>query len=598
MRFVTCRLPDGVEDPAILSQDGTQVWPLSWLGLSYETLSDAIPFLTPQVRFGLQLAISGIPALPVEAVTLQSPIPCPAQDVVCLGINYMAHSDEAEKYSADAFSTQHQDAIYFSKRVSRAVPDGGFIEAHTDLVQKLDYECELAVVLGKDAKDVPAGQTKDYVFGYTILNDVSARDVQTAHKQWYFGKSLDGFTPMGPCIVTADEFDTYPPALPIRSRVNGELRQDSNTKLQILDIDHVIHELSQGMTLKAGTIIATGTPAGVGMGMDPPQFLKPGDTVNGAIRPPKEGEKYSPLVRVNEINGLAPEYIRDRVQFEFMTPLFPSEKFCLTGNGHNSLSNRVIDLFSPIGKGQRGLIVAQPKTGKTVLMQSIINAIADNHPEVYIIVLLIDERPEEVTEMARNSKAEVVASTFDEQASRHVKVAEMVLDKAKRMVESGHDVVIFLDSITRLARAYNSVQPASGKVLSGGVDANALHKPKRFFGAARNTEEKGSLTIIATALIDTGSKMDEVIFEEFKGTGNMELQLDRKLANKRVYPAVDVIASGTRREDLLLPRDVMNRTWVLRKYLSDMTPVEAMEFLQKQMGLTDTNEEFLATMNH
>ncbi len=325
--------------------------------------------------------------------------------------------------------------------------------------------------------------------------------------------------------------------------------------------------------------------------------LKAGDTVNGAIRPPKEGEKYFPLVRVNEINGLKPEYIRDRVQFEYMTPLFPSEKFCLTGNGHNNLSTRVVDLFSPIGKGQRALIVAQPKTGKTMLMQSIANAIADNHPEVYMIVLLIDERPEEVTEMARNVKAEVVASTFDEQASRHVKVAEMVLEKAKRMVECGHDVVIFLDSITRLARAYNSVQPASGKVLSGGVDANALHKPKRFFGAARNTEEKGSLTIIATALIDTGSKMDEVIFEEFKGTGNMELQLDRKLANKRIYPAVDVIASSTRREDLLLPREVMNRTWVLRKYLSDMTPVEAMEFLQKQMNLTETNEEFLATMN-
>ena len=326
--------------------------------------------------------------------------------------------------------------------------------------------------------------------------------------------------------------------------------------------------------------------------------LKPGDTVNGAIRPPKEGEKYFPLVRVNEINGLKPEYIRDRVQFEYMTPLFPSEKFCLTGNGHNNMSTRIVDLFSPIGKGQRALIVAQPKTGKTMLLQSIANAIADNHPEVYMIVLLIDERPEEVTEMARNVKAEVVASTFDEQASRHVKVAEMVLEKAKRMVECGHDVVIFLDSITRLARAYNSVQPASGKVLSGGVDANALHKPKRFFGAARNTEEKGSLTIIATALIDTGSKMDEVIFEEFKGTGNMELQLDRKLANKRVYPAVDVIASGTRREDLLLPREVMNRTWVLRKYLSDMTPVEAMEFLQKQMSLTNSNEEFLATMNH
>ena len=325
--------------------------------------------------------------------------------------------------------------------------------------------------------------------------------------------------------------------------------------------------------------------------------LKPGDTVSGTIRPPKEGEKYFPLVHIAEINGLKPEYIRDRVQFEYMTPLFPSEKFHLTGNGHNSLSNRIIDLFSPIGKGQRALIVAQPKTGKTMLLQSIANAIADNHPEVYMIVLLIDERPEEVTEMARNVKAEVVASTFDEQASRHVKVAEMVLEKAKRMVECGHDVVIFLDSITRLARAYNSVQPASGKVLSGGVDANALHKPKRFFGAARNTEEKGSLTIIATALIDTGSKMDEVIFEEFKGTGNMELQLDRKLSNKRIYPAVDVIASGTRREDLLLSSNVMSRTWVLRKYLSDMTTVEAMEFLQKQMNMTDSNEEFLATMN-
>ena len=325
--------------------------------------------------------------------------------------------------------------------------------------------------------------------------------------------------------------------------------------------------------------------------------LKAGDTVLGTIRPPKEGEKYFPLVRVIEINGLKPDYVRDRVQFEYMTPLFPSEKFCLTGQGHNTLSNRIVDLFSPIGKGQRALIVAQPKTGKTMLMQSLVNAIADNHPEAYIIVLLIDERPEEVTEMARNAKAEVVASTFDEQASRHVKVAEMVLEKAKRMVECGHDVVIFLDSITRLARAYNSVQPASGKVLSGGVDANALHKPKRFFGAARNTEEKGSLTIIATALIDTGSKMDEVIFEEFKGTGNMELQLDRKLADKRIYPAVNVIASGTRREDLLLKREVMNRTWVLRKYLSEMTTVEVMEFLQKQMGLTTTNEEFLATMN-
>ena len=325
--------------------------------------------------------------------------------------------------------------------------------------------------------------------------------------------------------------------------------------------------------------------------------LKPGDTVLGSIRPPKVGEKYFPLVHVEQINGLKPEYVRDRQQFEYLTPLFPSEKFNITGNGHNTVSNRIIDLFAPIGKGQRAMIVAQPKTGKTMLLQSIANAIADNHPEVYMIVLLIDERPEEVTEMARHVKAEVVASTFDEQASRHVKVAEMVLEKAKRMVESGHDVVIFLDSITRLARAYNSVQPASGKVLSGGVDANALHKPKRFFGAARNTEEKGSLTIIATALIDTGSKMDEVIFEEFKGTGNMELQLDRKLANKRIYPAVDVVASGTRREDLLLPQSVMQRTWILRKHLSDMTTTEAMEFLQKQFNLTRDNNEFLATMN-
>ena len=325
--------------------------------------------------------------------------------------------------------------------------------------------------------------------------------------------------------------------------------------------------------------------------------LKPGDTVTGTIRPPKIGEKYFPLVHVERINGLKPEYVRDRQQFEYLTPLFPSEKFNITGNGHNTVSNRIIDLFAPIGKGQRAMIVAQPKTGKTMLLQSIANAIADNHPEVYMIVLLIDERPEEVTEMARHVKAEVVASTFDEQASRHVKVAEMVLEKAKRMVESGHDVVIFLDSITRLARAYNSVQPASGKVLSGGVDANALHKPKRFFGAARNTEEKGSLTIIATALIDTGSKMDEVIFEEFKGTGNMELQLDRKLANKRIYPAVDVVASGTRREDLLLAQNVMQRTWILRKHLSDMTTVEAMEFIQKQFNLTRDNNEFLATMN-
>ncbi len=325
--------------------------------------------------------------------------------------------------------------------------------------------------------------------------------------------------------------------------------------------------------------------------------LKVGDTVQGMIRPPKEGEKYFPLVKVNRINGLSPDEVRDRMQFEFLTPLFPSEKFNLTGNGHNNLSSRVIDLFSPIGKGQRGLIVAQPKTGKTMLLQSVANAIADNHPEVYLIVLLIDERPEEVTEMARHVKAEVVASTFDEQAARHVKVAEMVLEKAKRMVECGHDVVILLDSITRLARAYNTIQPASGKVLSGGVDANALHKPKRFFGAARNTEEFGSLTIIATALIDTGSKMDEVIFEEFKGTGNLELQLDRQLANRRIYPAVNIVASGTRREDLLLNKEVLQKVQVLRRYLSDMNPTEAMEVIKKHMESTRSNEELLITMN-
>lgn len=326
--------------------------------------------------------------------------------------------------------------------------------------------------------------------------------------------------------------------------------------------------------------------------------LRQGDTVEGLIKPPREGEKFFPLTKVLKINGLTPEETRDRVAFEFLTPLFPDEKFTLSGIGrNNNLSNRVVDLFSPIGKGQRALIVAQPKTGKTMLLKSIANAIADNHPEAYLIVLLIDERPEEVTDMARSVNAEVIASTFDEQAARHVKVAEMVLEKAKRMVECGHDVVIMLDSITRLARAYNTVQPASGKILSGGVDANALHKPKRFFGAARNTEEKGSLTIIATALIDTGSKMDEVIFEEFKGTGNMELQLDRRLSNKRIYPSVDITASSTRRDDLLLDRDTLQKLWILRRHLSDMNPVEAMQFVKEQMEESRTNEEFLLRMN-
>ena len=325
--------------------------------------------------------------------------------------------------------------------------------------------------------------------------------------------------------------------------------------------------------------------------------LKTGDTVFGEIKPPREGDKYFPLVKIDSINGRDPAFIRDRVPFDFLTPLFPDEKFNLLGNGHNNLSCRVVEMFAPIGKGQRGLIVAQPKTGKTVLLKEIANAIADNHPEVYLIVLLIDERPEEVTDMARSVKAEVVASTFDEQAERHVKVASMVLEKAKRLVECGHDVVILLDSITRLARAFNTVQPASGKVLSGGVDANALHKPKRFFGAARNVENGGSLTIIATALTETGSKMDDVIFEEFKGTGNMELQLDRKLSNKRIFPAVDVTLSSTRRDDLLVNKEALNRIWILRNYLSDMNSVEAMEFMKARLEKTATNEEFLVTMN-
>ena len=325
--------------------------------------------------------------------------------------------------------------------------------------------------------------------------------------------------------------------------------------------------------------------------------LKTGDTVVGTIRPPREGEKFFPLVKVESINGRKPSYIRDRVPFQYLTPLFPDEKFKLTGHKQETLSTRVMDLFAPIGKGQRGMIVAQPKTGKTMLLKDVANAIAANHPETYLIVLLIDERPEEVTDMARSVNAEVIASTCDEPADRHVKVANMVLEKAKRMVECGHDVCILLDSITRLARAYNTVSPASGKVLSGGVDANALHKPKRFFGAARKIENGGSLSIIATALTETGSKMDEVIFEEFKGTGNMELQLDRKISNRRIYPAIDITSSGTRREDLLIEKEVLQRIWLMRKFIADMNPVEAMEFMKDRISNTKSNEEFLVTMN-
>jgi transcription termination factor Rho len=325
--------------------------------------------------------------------------------------------------------------------------------------------------------------------------------------------------------------------------------------------------------------------------------LKTGDTIKGSIRPPKEGEKYFPLIKVDEINGRSPDFIRDRVPFDFLTPLFPDEKFTLCQPGEGSLSVRVIDMFTPIGKGQRGLIVAQPKTGKTILLQEIANAIAKYHPEVYLMILLIDERPEEVTDMARNVKAEVIASTFDEPAERHCRVANIVLEKAKRLVECGHDVVILLDSITRLARAFNTTAPASGKVLSGGVDSNALHKPKRFFGAARNIENGGSLTILATALTDTGSKMDDVIFEEFKGTGNMELQLDRKLSNRRIFPSIDIPASSTRREDLLLNKNILQKIWVLRNFLTDMNSVEAMEFLRDRLVQAKSNEEFLVSMN-
>ncbi len=325
--------------------------------------------------------------------------------------------------------------------------------------------------------------------------------------------------------------------------------------------------------------------------------LKTGDTVEGSIRPPKEGEKYFPLIKVEMINGRKPEEVRDRIPFDFLTPLFPQTKFKITDYPNASITTRVIDMFSPIGKGQRGLIVAQPKTGKTVILQEIANAIAYNHPEAYLIVLLIDERPEEVTDMQRHVKAEVISSTFDEPAERHAKIANIVLEKAKRLVECGHDVVILLDSITRLARAYNTVSPASGKVLSGGVESNALQKPKRFFGAARQIENGGSLTIIATALIDTGSKMDEVIFEEFKGTGNMELQLDRKLSNKRIYPAIDIVASSTRREELLVDKESLQRIWILRNHLADMNPLEAMEFLKDRIKYTKSNEEFLISMN-
>lgn len=396
---------------------------------------------------------------------------------------------------------------------------------------------------------------------------------------------------------------------PTQNQNNGNQQQNQNRQQQekdqynfegIVESEGVLEIMPDGYGfLRSSDYNYLGSPDDIYVSQSQIKLfgLKTGDTILGSIRPPKEGEKYFPLIKIREINGLDPAKMRDRVPFDYLTPLFPYEKLKLTGHRQESLSTRIIDLFTPIGKGQRGLIVAQPKTGKTMLLKEVANAIAANHPEVYLIILLIDERPEEVTDMARSVRAEVIASTFDEPAERHVRIANIVLEKAKRMVECGHDVVILLDSITRLARAHNTVAPASGKVLSGGVDSNALHKPKKFFGAARKIEDGGSLTILATALTDTGSKMDEVIFEEFKGTGNLELQLDRKISNKRIFPAIDIISSSTRRDDLLVPKEMISRIWVLRKHLSDMNSVEAMEFIKDRIRHSQSNEEFLFTMN-
>ena len=430
-------------------------------------------------------------------------------------------------------------------------------------------------------------------------DEVADAGIETIGEAQQEGETVARIEEAGSPAVRAQKFDRR------TNNQNGNAPQKNQESVINLDFDNVI--VNEGVLeimpdgygfLRSSDYNYLTSPDDIYVSQSQIKLfgLKTGDTVRGSIRPPKEGEKYFPLVRVEAINGRVPAEVRDRVPFDHLTPLFPSEKLSLFTDPGN-YSTRIMDLFSPIGKGQRGLIVAQPKTGKTMLLKDVANAIAKNHPEVYLIILLIDERPEEVTDMARSVRAEVVSSTFDEPAERHVKIANIVLEKAKRMVECGHDVVILLDSITRLARAYNTVAPASGKILSGGVDANALHKPKRFFGAARNIEDGGSLTIIATALTETGSKMDEVIFEEFKGTGNMELQLDRKLSNKRIFPAIDITASSTRRDDLLLERDTLQRIWILRNHLADMNSQEAMEFLQSQIRGTKSNEEFLVSMN-
>ncbi|NLL28539.1 MAG: transcription termination factor Rho [Bacteroidales bacterium] len=412
------------------------------------------------------------------------------------------------------------------------------------------------------------------------------------------GKNIDTIQPAeATSSVEKNNQEKQPVATP---QQNNKAHQEFFKLDGVVNAEGVLELVSEGYGfLRSSDYNYINSPDDVyvGQGLIKMFGLKTGDTIECSIRPPRDGEKYFTAVKIINVNGIEAEKIRDRIPFDFLTPLFPSKKFNLTGHPEETLTSRIIDLFSPIGKGQRGLIVAQPKTGKTVILKELANAIAYNHPEVYLIILLIDERPEEVTDMQRSVRAEVIASTFDEPAEKHVKIANIVLEKAKRLVESGHDVVILLDSITRLARAYNTVAPASGKVLSGGVESNALQKPKRFFGAARQIENGGSLTIIATALIDTGSKMDEVIFEEFKGTGNMELQLDRKLSNKRVFPAIDIVASSTRRDDLLMNKDVLQRVWIIRTHLADMNSVEAMEFLQERMRHTKNNEEFLVTMN-
>lgn len=452
----------------------------------------------------------------------------------------------------------------------------------------------------KQHKEVPLTNTKTFAFP----NDEEISELASPQKETNLDNPVESNTDTSENKEVKQSDSPEPRKFERRQNSNQNQKSQDTTAIN-LDFDNVI--VNEGILeimpdgygfLRSSDYNYLSSPDDIYVSQSQIKLfgLKTGDTVRGSIRPPKEGEKYFPLVRVEAINSRIPAEVRDRVPFDYLTPLFPTEKLNLFVDTANH-STRIIDLFTPIGKGQRGLIVAQPKTGKTMLLKDVANAIAKNHPEVYLIILLIDERPEEVTDMARSVRAEVVSSTFDEPAERHVKIANIVLEKAKRMVECGHDVVILLDSITRLARAYNTVAPASGKILSGGVDANALHKPKRFFGAARNIEDGGSLTILATALTETGSKMDEVIFEEFKGTGNMELQLDRKLSNKRIFPAIDLTASSTRRDDLLLDKDTLQRIWILRNHLADMNSQESMEFLQSQMRGTKTNEEFLISMN-